>query len=325
MIHQVSGDDINGLLQEACSQLRLCGQVEDTRNGPVVRFPGPLVTEWTNPRKRVLFSPLRDANPFFHLMESIWMLAGRNDVAFVSHYNKRIADFSDDGVKFHAPYGYRWRKHFHVDQLTECVNLLRSNPKDRRVVMAMWDPAYDLAVQGKDFPCNTTIYFSTLNHKLDMTVCNRSNDIIWGLYGANAVHMSMMMEIVACGADLELGTMYTLSNNAHFYPENFKYALDDIADDEDTVFYLGERQYWNRLVNTPGSYELFLSDCHDTCHAGRVVSPRTGFFRDTIEPMMRAWECHKNCNTGMAIRVASTIAAEDWKSACVEWLQRRMK
>jgi hypothetical protein len=41
----------------------------------------PVVTCYSAPTQRVLFSPMRDANPFFHLMEALWMLAGRDDVA----------------------------------------------------------------------------------------------------------------------------------------------------------------------------------------------------------------------------------------------------
>ena len=36
------------------------------------------------PTKELLFDPDRDANPFFHFMEGLWMLAGFNDLK--SHY-----------------------------------------------------------------------------------------------------------------------------------------------------------------------------------------------------------------------------------------------
>lgn len=323
MFHIVA-DDINELLHAGALEVLNNGITEDTRNGPVLRLPGPLVTEWTNPRKRVLFSVIRDANPFFHLMEALWMLAGRDDVAFVSKFNSRIAEFSDDGVKFHGPYGHRWRHAFHMDQLEVCVQMLRHNPSDRRVVMAMWHPLHDLNHQGKDIPCNTHIYFSTVRGVLDMTVCNRSNDMIWGLYGANAVHMSIMMELVARATGLELGTMYTLSNNAHFYPNNFKYSLEDIVDEEPTV-YLDGASHSQVLFKTMDGYKLFLKDCEDLC-AGTHPAPRTEFFRDTIFPMYRAWECHKNGNTKMAKKIAEKeVQSIDWGAAAAEWLGRRIK
>ncbi len=69
---------------------------------------------------------------------------------------------------------------------------LKTYPNDRRTVVGMWDPWEDLWEEndGKDYPCNTQIYFWERKGQLNMTVCNRSNDMIWGAYGANAVHMS---------------------------------------------------------------------------------------------------------------------------------------
>ena len=59
----------------------------ETRNGTALEFPTPVCTTYTHPLERVLFYPERDANPFFHLMESFWMLAGRNDVEWISKFN----------------------------------------------------------------------------------------------------------------------------------------------------------------------------------------------------------------------------------------------
>ena len=50
------------------------------------------------PCERVLLYPERNANPFFHLYESLWMLAGRNDVAGPARYAKNMNNYSDNGV-----------------------------------------------------------------------------------------------------------------------------------------------------------------------------------------------------------------------------------
>ena len=49
----------------------------------------------------------------------------------------------------------------------------------------------------EEIPCNTAIYFKVREGKLNMTVSNRSNDVIWGTFGANVVHMSILQEYVA--------------------------------------------------------------------------------------------------------------------------------
>ena len=195
------------------------GVAVSTRGGDVLEFPGPVTTTYTHPRERVLFYPQRDANPFFHFMESLWMLAGRNDVQFVNTFNGRMNQYSDDGITYHGAYGYRWRKWFGYDQFDRVIERLLSFPNDRRTVLTMWDPVKDLVEtnNGKDYPCNTQIFFSERKDLLNMTVVNRSNDLIWGAYGANAVHMSMLQEYFAGRLELGVGTYTQFSNNLHAY------------------------------------------------------------------------------------------------------------
>ncbi len=68
-----------------------------SRAGDVIQVREPVMVTYTHPRERVLFNRTRDCNPFFHLFESLWMLAGRNDVAPLAFYNSKIADFTNDG------------------------------------------------------------------------------------------------------------------------------------------------------------------------------------------------------------------------------------
>ena len=189
--------NVSEALYRTVHALQAIGEEVETRNGKALEFPYPVVTCYTHSRERVLFYPDRDANPFFHLMESFWMLAGKNDVDWISKYNGRINNYSDDGVTFHGAYGYRWKHWFGFDQLEVAIQRLLSYENDRRTVVGMWDPAKDFSTgnDGKDYPCNTQIMFWVRDDTLNMTVCNRSNDMIWGAYGANAVHMSVFAGI----------------------------------------------------------------------------------------------------------------------------------
>ena len=62
----------------------------------------PAIFEFTKPTNRVTFLKGRVINPFFQLAESLWILAGRSDVKWLSVYNKSIAQFSDDGEYFNC-------------------------------------------------------------------------------------------------------------------------------------------------------------------------------------------------------------------------------
>ncbi|HAH51913.1 MAG TPA: hypothetical protein DCL80_11935, partial [Balneola sp.] len=120
--------------------------------------------------------------PFFHLFEALWMLAGRDDLAYVQQFNKRIEDFSDDGVTLNGAYGYRWREYWKKDQLDLLIEHLTNHPDSRRAVLQMWstDDLQKIVKDPtcKDVPCNTQIYFKIKKNRLQMTVTCRSNDII---------------------------------------------------------------------------------------------------------------------------------------------------
>src|SRR6478752_7529312 len=86
------------------------GIYTESRNGPVVRFPKPVCLEYPDPRRRILDHPVRAGNHFFHLFETMWMLAGSDLVLPLDIYNSGMKQYSDDGIRFAAAYGHRWRQ-----------------------------------------------------------------------------------------------------------------------------------------------------------------------------------------------------------------------
>lgn len=207
----------------------------NSRNGKVLRMDGPVVTAIDNPLFRVMDDPVRDANPFFHLMEAMWMIAGRNDVEFLYVFNKKMAIYSDNGSTFHGAYGHRLRRRHELDQLKVVISELQDDPDSRRAYCGIWSGAddahmlYYLGDGAKDLPCNVGMQFlrrknrpeENRNRKvLDLYVHNRSNDLIWGLMGANAVHFSFFHELVAAYTDMEVGTTYYMTDNLHVYKDN---------------------------------------------------------------------------------------------------------
>jgi hypothetical protein len=332
--------NVQQALPEGLRQLQLYGYDRDSRNGRVRLFNGPVTTRYSQPRERVLFWEVRDANPFFHLFESLWMLAGRNDVKFPASFVKRMKSFSDDGKTFHGAYGHRWRQHFGYDQLSTIATVLRENPDDRRCVLQMWDARVDLGRTGKDFPCNTQIYFAvsinptTQKKELDMTVCCRSNDMVWGAYGANAVHMSVLQEYMAAAVGVEVGTYWQLSNNFHAYYTTMQPLLDegliDSADDgmrsvqSSDPYALGLVEPFplvqTDIVEWGQDLMMFLEE-------GPVIGLRDPFFRRVATPMWNAYHHLKNLDNELRFDEAKEIMAQcsatDWRLACNQWIDRR--
>lgn len=299
------------------------GSIESSRNGPVISCQCPATITFYSPRNRVMLDVQRDANPFFHVMESIWMLAGRRDARYVSKFVKRMESFSDDGVNLHGAYGYRWRHHFQVDQIRAVCDILEKDPTSRRAVIAMWDPFTDLE-QSKDLPCNTHIYFRVYANRLNMTVCNRSNDAYWGLFGANAVHLSILQEVVASALNLNVGTWTHMSNNLHVYPDNLPDSLQAMAARGVEIAKKGfpERlfTYINRVQVSFHNLSCFLWACEDFVHDHENTDNfhNMPFLMDVAYPMMKLWETRD-------LAWGEKILDSAWRTASVEWVKRRQK
>lgn len=333
---QLAVRNVNDALPAALQLLQERGAARETRNGPVRYFTEPVMTVYHSPKERVLFNPARDANPFFHLFESLWMLAGRDDVKFVKRFVKRMATFSDDGKTLHGAYGRRWLSWFGYDQLQVIINELRKDPNSRRCVLSMWD-GHELNYNGggdllkatsggKDVPCNTQAFFAiSVDGRLDMTLINRSNDIVWGAYGANAVHFSYLQEFVAAGVGVEVGRLYQFSNNLHGY--------------DSTVLPLVEKGGHEFTANPYDDIELqpfplvstdivkWREDLSVFMDVGPTPGLRDPFFRRVAIPMWVAHEAYKASDGperfAHAREALVNCKAMDWRRAAEEWLDRR--
>lgn len=298
-----------------------------------LEYPSIVCTTYTNPRERVLWCPVRDANPFFHFFEALWILAGRKDVAFLSRFNKRMADYSDNGVNFHAPYGYRLRKHFGFDQIERAIEMLTDNPDTRRVVLQIWDPAFDFGKSSKDLPCNDFIMLKARGGMLHMTVCCRSNDVIWGAYGANVVQFSMLLEYIATRAGLGVGEYRQLSDSFHVYTENpfwqyFTVKGDDLWPIHD-LYADGEAAPYEGMFIDDFDRDLakFFTawDLHGN-PAGPLplVTYSTAAFHEVVLPMYRAHSLFKQGQLLGACHTLQHAPPCDWLGAAHLWLTRRI-
>jgi len=336
---EIKSRNVPGLYVESYWAMKLNGVEENSRNGKVLTIPEPTVVTLRSPLQRVLFDPERDANPFFHVMETIWMLAGDNHVGFPSKFNRTYVNYAEaDGI-VHGAYGKRWRDHFHpteigprflMDQIQVACALLRKDPESRQVVLSMWDPAEDLGASVKDRPCNTHIYFRARaedNHDLftlDMTVCNRSNDLLWGCLGANVVHMTYLHELVAYGANMEVGIYRVFSNNLHVYkdrPDVTKFMGGPIRMDP----YKRRAVDYYPLIQEPEKVEELFEDCEAFVKLGLGYTDyKTVWIKTVAVPMLQAWEARVDKRFDDSYMFIDRIKATDWRLACKQWTERKI-
>lgn len=338
----IDARNVNDALVQGLWWLAVSGRETQSRNGPVLVAPGPVITHYRKPQERVLFNGIRDANPFFHLYEAIWMMAGRNDSAAVARYAKTMESFAEQGV-LNGAYGHRWRHHFGYDQLMGVVSELGANPESRRVVLEMWDPSmygdfYKATHGSKDVPCNTHVYFGIDGTGLNMTVCNRSNDMIWGGYGANYVHMGVLQEALAAALGVPVGSYYQMSNNFHIYPERpdterliskvppepgysvHTYNVNICSDDR----YETEGVSFMPMFQVPYALGRFLEVAERLAEEPTRTEPGDPLWvKGVFVPLMKAHRAYKDGDYDGANREMDNVASADWHAAGVEWLKRR--
>jgi len=206
-----------------CSRLLDIGDEVGSRNGRVRELLNTKIVI-RDPQRREVLTLNRKANVFAQIAETMWVLAGRNDIEWLSAYLPRAKDYSDDGKTWRGGYGPRLRGgHFGFDQLGHVVDLLREDPLTRRAVIAIYEPQTD-ANPGKDIPCNDFIQFQSRLGALHMTVTVRSNDVMWGWSGINAFEWSALQEIVAHMLGIAVGTLTFNIGSLHLYEPHWDKA-----------------------------------------------------------------------------------------------------
>jgi len=319
--------------------LREQGVEEETRAGKALVLPYPVTTVIEQPAERVLFSAERDANPAFHLFESIWMLAGRNDVASLNRFIRDFGDrFGEPNGVMHGAYGHRWREAFGFDQLDEAVDKLKRDHTNRQAVIQMWDctpkpsGSDDLRGNWKDRPCNTHIYLrvrkgevdhtgDSIGLVLDLTICCRSNDVIWGAYGANAVHFSVLQEYLAARIGIQMGKLYQVSNNFHGYLTTMdKEGVDNRYFMDYSVTPLPMFRY-------PDHVDDDIADFMNCFDNQEVAYPKflNPWFNENLVPAVLSYQAFRDKRLADALSLAAKIRATDWSIAFTEWYLRRAK
>lgn len=343
-MHVINARNVNDAYDKGVEYLLRVGERNTSRAGDVIVAPTPVTTVYSRPWERVLFNAARDANPIFHLFESLYLLAGWNDARwldqFVSDFSAR---FAEDGGVHHGSYGHRWRKHFDVegggnpnlpDQLNTVVELLRKNPDDRRVVISMWDPPADLGANKKDVPCNLMVIPRVRTDPyrgkaLDITVPCRSNDIVWGAYGANAVQFSILQEYLAARIGVAVGYYYQVSLNFHAYISVLDKVLLGPASNGDPYAEVDRPRSW--MVNNGAlfndDFERFMAWTLDFERGpGLPEFPKNPWLNLTAMPLFVAHKLWKKKERERALGVvqSATGMAWDWKLATERWYQRRL-
>lgn len=212
-------DAFTGMLQLLLDE----GTPVASRNGGTTELAAQTIAI-KRPTERFLHTPGRNNNPFAAIAETMWVIAGRNDLSYLTPYLKRAPQYSDDeGITWRAGYGPRLRNWHGVDQIAAVKDLLEKSSDTRRAVITLFDPALDYQ-DSADIPCNNWLHFLIRDGQLHLNVVARSTDLWFGFSAINAFEWSVLHEMLARWLRVGVGTMTFFTSSLHLYDDHLDRA-----------------------------------------------------------------------------------------------------
>lgn len=277
--------NVNEALPSLMRELLTYGETFDSRAGKTAELTFVGIT-LERPWQREIVLPERKANIAAQIVETMWVLSGRNDIAGLSHYLPRAADFSDDGLTWRAGYGPRLRDWQGHDQIDYVVETLKANPSSRQAVCNIWDPTVD-STPGKDIACNNWLTFSCRNGLLDLMVGIRSNDAMWGWSGINAFEWSVLLEVVAGLTGLKMGSLHFAVTSFHLYEQHWPKA-QKLADLNGNFMY-SDSPWFQATGRNMASFDDLAKQWFDLERRIRTGQPVGLDVDEFPEPMLQSW------------------------------------
>lgn len=323
----IQGDSLNELVLQAANQLKLSGAEVKRRGSAMLEARTPVLFQLHNPGRNLCTLAERELNPWVALAEFPWLLAGRNDLAWLRPYLPRAVDFSDDGLTWRAGYGPRLREWNGADQLQFVIQELKENPESRRAVISLWDPETDTKPGSRDYPCSNWLHFQLRDGLLELSVTMRSNDLIWGFSGVNVTNFCFLQRYVASQIGRPVGQYFHLASNLHVYPRHFDMltALVKRANDWDWTEHALGRPYFMLPEVEPGR-AMDAVEKHRSLILPPVPLPPTGIipnFFELWEYFMKLHCFREHVLTAEQWRELLDPLPTDWALATARLLLRR--
>lgn len=172
--------------------------------------------------------------------ELLWFLQGSTNIAYLKEHNVKIWDeWADENGNLGPVYGYQWRNWpkpdgTHIDQITQVVNSIKSNPDSRRLIVSAWNVA-DVE-QMKLPPCHAFFQFyvapaapndTDKRGRLSCQLYQRSADIFLGV-PFNIASYALLTMMVAQVCNLRLGDFVHTLGDAHIYTNHMSQVAEQL-------------------------------------------------------------------------------------------------
>lgn len=149
-------------------------------------------------------------------------------------YEQRVVDnkpFADVYGDLGPVYGAQWRKWQSphggsIDQITNAIHLLKTNPDSRRIIVSAWNVA-ELRYMALE-PCHAFFQFYVANGKVSCKLTQRSADMFLGV-PFNIASYSLLLHMVAQQCDLEVGEFIWSGGDVHIYNNHIEQVEEQLS------------------------------------------------------------------------------------------------
>ncbi|MDR1427035.1 MAG: thymidylate synthase [Bifidobacteriaceae bacterium] len=164
--------------------------------------------------------------------ELLWFLSGSSSVRPLQAMGVRIwNEWADADGELGPVYGVQWRSWpapdgRHIDQIAEVLELIRTDPDSRRLVVSAWNVA-DLTRMALP-PCHLLFQFNVTGGRLSCQLYQRSADLFLGV-PFNIASYSLLTCMIAQQTDLEPGEFIWTGGDCHIYDNHTAQVREQLS------------------------------------------------------------------------------------------------
>ncbi len=161
------------------------------------------------------------------LHELLWFLTGDTNVQYLRENKVSIWDeWADEAGNLGPVYGHQWRKWESadgriIDQITQVVEQIKTNPDSRRLIVSAWNVG-DIQKMALP-PCHLLFQFYVADGKLSCQLYQRSADVFLGV-PFNIASYSLLTRMMSQVCGLKPGEFVHTLGDAHLYSNHMEQA-----------------------------------------------------------------------------------------------------
>ena len=166
--------------------------------------------------------------------ELLWFLRGDSNIGWLKEQGVTIWDeWADENGELGPVYGVQWRSWptpdgRHIDQISEVLDAIATNPDSRRLIVSAWNVA-ELSTMALP-PCHVLFQFYVADGTISCQLYQRSADLFLGV-PFNIASYALLLTMVAQQTGLRPGDLVWTGGDCHIYDNHVEQVTEQLSRD----------------------------------------------------------------------------------------------